>query len=164
MLKKIIFALVLSIIFSCGQTFAAESVQVYDNDEKTFITVFNQITTKEKLFTLETTPQFMENNGNFDVYKANAIPADANVNVLFFKNKNGAVEKLGLSAKSVDKLQETLTVSLLVLGLTENEFKELVATQKENFAIVWCEAAKRNITVEFSVTSESIDALIDANR
>ena len=154
----------MAVIFSCGQVFAAESVQVYDNDEKAFVSVFNRIATNEKLFSLETAPQFVEKNGELDIYKATSIPADSNVTVLFFKNKKGAVEKLGLSAKSVDKLQETLTVSLLVLGLSENEFKELVAGQKENSAIVWCEAAKRNFNVEFAVTSESIDVVIDANR
>ena len=54
MLKKMIFALVLSIIFSCGQAFAAESVQVYDNDEKTFITVFITPSLKASTLTFAT--------------------------------------------------------------------------------------------------------------
>lgn len=164
LLWKIIFALALALTFSYGQAFAADAVQVYDKDEKTFVALYNQIASKEKLFMLETTPQFVENRDNIQVYRTNSIPADANVKALLLKNASGAISSIAISAKSVEKLQEALTVSLIIIGLNEKEFDSLADNQKENSTTVWCESAQRNIHVEFFATNESIDVVIDATK
>ena len=164
LLRKIFLALVLALTFSSSQAFAADAVQVYDNDEKTFVSIYNQIATKENLFTLETTPKFVENKGDLQVYSSNSIPADTNVKALLLKNQSGAVSSIAISAKNIEKLQEALTVSLIIVGLNEKEFESLSANQKENSTTVWCESAQRNIYVEFFATSESIDVVIDATK
>ena len=164
LLRKIFLALVLALTFSSSQAFAADAVQVYDNDEKTFVSIYNQIATKENLFTLEATPKFVENKGDLQVYSSNSIPADANVKALLLKNQSGAVSSIAISAKNIEKLQEALTVSLIIVGLNEKEFESLSANQKENSTTVWCESAQRNIHVEFFATSESIDVVIDATK
>ena len=164
LLRKIFLALVLALTFSSSQAFAADAVQVYDNDEKTFVSIYNQIATKENLFTLETTPKFVENKGDLQVYSSNSIPADTNVKALLLKNQSGAVSSIAISAKNIEKLQEALTVSLIIVGLNEKEFESLSANQKENSTTVWCESAQRNIHVEFFATSESIDVVIDATK
>lgn len=161
---KLLFALALAITFSCSQAFAAESIQVYDNDEKSFVAMYNQIAAKENLFTLEATPQFVENRGETQVYKSNSVPSDANVKALFIKNSNGAVDSVSISAKSMDKFQEALTISLMIVGLSGDEIKTLVANQKENSASVWGEAIQRNIHIEFFATTESVDVVIDATK
>ncbi len=164
LLRKIIFALALALTFSYSQAFAADAVQVYDKDEKTFVSIYNQIATKENLFTLEATPKFVENKDSLQVYSSSSIPADANVKALLLKNQSGAISSIAISAKSVEKLQEALTLSLMIVGLNEKEFESLSANQKENSTTVWCESAKRNIHVEFFATSESIDVVIDATK
>ena len=158
MLKKIVLALAMAIIFSCSQALAADVVQVYDSDEKAFVAEFNAVAAELQMFTFETTPSRLQNqNTNAELYIARAVPADIKTAVVFVKDKTASVAKLIISSDKPENTLKVRNVALALIGVNDEEFKALKTNQ-----YVWCEAAKRYINIELEKTDDAYNLVIGA--
>ncbi len=158
MLKKIVLALAMAIIFSCSQALAADVVQVYDSDEKAFVAEFNAVAAELQMFTFETTPSRLQNqNTNAELYIARAVPADIKTAVVFVKDKTASVAKLIISSDKPENTLKVRNVALALIGVNDEEFKALKTNQ-----YVWCESAKRYINIELEKTDDAYNLVIGA--
>ena len=158
MLKKIVLSMALAIIFSCSQALAADVVQVYDNDEKAFVAEFNALAAELQMFTFEPTPSRLKNqNQNAELYIARAVPSDVQTAVVFVKDKTASVAKLIISSDKPENTLKVRNVALALIGVNDAEFKALKTNQ-----YVWCEAAKRYISIELEKTDTAYNLVIGA--
>lgn len=147
MTKKILFAMVLAVIFACGQTVLAADINpIYNKDEKAFIADFNKVASKLGAVTVTSAAELIDKTDNgYELYAVEM--GDSSAMLIQRSPQNQLTMLVGLF-KDKDAATKASKAILMTLGLTESEMPAINFGSPAKTVAVKSAAANRTFNVE----------------
>ena len=153
MIRKIFFATLLSIFFSCVQCFAAPNdyIEICKKDPRAFVAAFNQAANENGgtfiLGAITVSPN--ENpEETHHIYEVAVVPEGLKVLTYLVANENDFVNRILIVTDNEENSTRAIKPALLALGLTAKEINfEPTFETTEILNSVWCAATNRYVNL-----------------